>query len=273
MANKPRNAIPQKSTQRWLHAYELEIDPNVQRKPPGPSWVKENAKNFNPDLLNTLVVSLRARGKKIVIDGQGRLALLREVGWGEQMVLCTIFEKLTQAEEADLFLNLNATRNVLAFDKFRMRLVRGDAVPCAINRILGGLGLCLGEDDQDKHIRAVVALERIYTGAGIASAVVGAMALKDTLDIIKTAWGPQVSTFNGKVIEGVGLVLLRFADVSDRTRLIKKLAGLPGGSAGLVARGKAIKEFKGRPLHQCTAAAVVDLYNGGRGKKLDDWWS
>lgn len=273
MAKQQPNTVPRTSTFRDVLISDLLVDPEAQR-PFDQAWVQKRVVEFDADKLGIILVNRRPNGKLYVVDGQHRVGLLRAVGWGDQIIKCEMFDGLTVQEEARKFLERNDRKSVQTFDKFRIRVRAGDTTACDIDRIVRAQGLVVDIDEDDGCVRAVAALERIYGGAGLSSTKESPAALARTLKMIGSAWGRQASSFNGKIIEGVGLVQLRYDGALDQEALTKKLSTVSGGAPGVLARAKHVHEMKGRPLHHCVAAVVVDVYNQGRrAGKVDEWWS
>lgn len=268
---KPPNTVPRKSKLEWVSISALRVDPEAQRSL-NAGWVKSHVSEFDPDQLGFVLVNKRA-GKYYVIDGQHRIALLRAVGWGDQLLQVEVFEDLSLAEEAALFLERNDRLNIRTFDKFRISVTANDPVACDIDRIVRAQGLAINVEKQDGHIAAVRALEFVYRGGGLTSRKETPDVLAKTLATIKDSWGKNASGFEGKIIEGIGLAYLRYDGGIDRKVMAEKLGKASGGPAGIVGRAKALKDMKGRTLSHCVAAVVVDQYNQGRRTKLADWWS
>lgn len=273
MSKLDKATVTSTSAFRMVPIAELNIDPEAQRKL-NPGWVKARISTFDADLLGYILVNKRANGKLYVVDGQHRVELLRAVGWGDQNIHAEYREGLTQREEAEWFLGRNDRKAVQAFDKFRVRITEGDPVACDINKIVNAHGLALSDQAKNGHVNAVAALESVYRGGGIASQKEGARALADALRAIIKAWGDQPSSVNGRIIQSIGLVQLRYNGALDQKTLADKLAPFPGGAPGLLGKGKAMQEVRGKPLHHCIASIVVDVYNKGRRVgKLDAWES
>lgn len=256
-----------------VNVRDLNVDPEAQRKL-SPVWVKTRVPKFDVDLLGYILVNKRANGKLYVVDGQHRVELMRAVGWGDQKMHAEFCEGLTQPEEAEFFNARNDRKSVRRFDKFRISITAGDLVSCDIDKIVRAHGLVLSDQLVDGHIVAVDALEKVYHGSGIASGKEGPSALANALKVLVQAWGKQASSVNGKVVQGVGMVFLRYDGTVNIGDLIKKLAPFPGGAPGLLGKARSQQEVRGRPLHHCVASMVVDIYNKGRrAGKLDTWES
>lgn len=256
---------------RMVSISDLNIDPDAQRGL-SKQWVQEHLSSFDVDQLGYIVVNKRPNGKHYVIDGQHRVELMRAVGWGDQKIHAECFDGLTQAQEAELFIARNDRRAVTTYDRFRIRVTAGEADAVAIDKIVRDHGMTIANQAKDGTIVAVVSLEKVYRGAGIASEKDGPQALRNTLKTLVQAWGKNSGSISGDVILGIGLVQLRYNGKIDQSDLVKKLAPFPGGAPGLVGKGKAARDISGRPLAHCVASIVVDQYNRSkRSGKLDAW--
>lgn len=262
-----------KSVFGMVNVADLNIDPDAQRSL-SQAWVKAHIQDFDVDQLGFIVVNKRTSGKIFVVDGQHRVELLRAVGWGDQKIHAEIFNGLSQSEEADLFLARNDRKAVSPLSKFLVAVTAGDPIACDINRIVRENGLVIANRPGDGHIMAVDALIKLYKGSGVASQKEGAHALDVALKVAVQAWGRQSSSVNGKVLQAIGMVHLRYNGLIDQKILVSKLAPFPGGAPSLLGKGRAMQELRGRPIHHCIAALVVDVYNKGRrDTKLDSWES
>jgi hypothetical protein len=267
--------VPKHSSLRWVRIADLRLDPEAQRDPQSAKrWAQRKAKEFDPDQLGYIVASHRADGNLYVIDGWHRIELLRAVGWGDQQMQAEVFDGTTQAEDAARFLGRNDRTNVRLFDKFRVRVTAADQVASDIDRIARAHGLTISDKTREGYITAVAALERVYRGAGIGSLKDGPKALSRTLTILQKAWGNDPSSFQGALIEAMGLVCLRYGSTVDDAALATKLASESGGAPGVIGKGRSVRDLRSRPVAHCIASVIVDLYNKGRRSgKLEDWWA
>ena len=255
----------------WLRVSDMKVDPRAQRLL-RKVWVKRHVPQFDANQIGTIVVSRRKDGSLWIIDGQHRAELFRAVGWGDQGVFCEIFDSLTIQEEAALFLKRNDKISVRTFDKFQVSLTEENETACAIARIVNSIGLTIAEGARDGSISAVTSLQHIYAGVGNGEKD-GASALKKTLQTIDAAWGKPAANYQGQVIEGIGLVHLRYGAKLDQNALVAKLANVGGGAAGLIGQAKGLRDMHGGTLPYAVGAAIALRYNRGRrGGKLDSWW-
>ncbi len=273
MTKSEAEKMSRASHQEWLVVSSLGVDPVVQRNL-NMTWVRSKVPLFDPELLGLVVVNHRKDGTYKVIDGQHRVALIREVGWDDQQILCEVFERLTLVEEAKEFLGRNARISVRTFDKFRIRIAAAETGPCDIERIIRGLGLKLDEQKRDGAINAVAALERIYNGAGMVAKTTSPQALSKTLKTLRDSWGATASSFDGELIDGLGRVFLSFNGKIDEPALVTKLSKGKGGGAGIIGRAKSLRDLKGGTVAKCVGGVIVEMYNAGRRTgKLEGWWA
>lgn len=270
------NRVPRSSKFQWVAIPDLVVDPDAQR-PLRQGWVDATAPHFDPDKLGIITVNRRnGDGKAYVVDGQHRVALVRAVGWGDQQIHVEIFEGLSQAEEAALFLDRNRRINVSTLDKFRVRVTAGEEVACDIARILRHHGLHIANGPGVGRVNAAVACENVYRGGRLGKAKDGPAALSKALKMLVDAYGRDHGNFEGMMVEGLGLVCLRYGSALDAASLTDKLAKASGGVSGLIGRARSLRDIRGgNSAAHCMAAVLVDLHNKGRrgAGKLEDWWA
>lgn len=261
-----------RSKQTFLQATKLHVDLDAQRKL-RPGWVEARKNAFDPDAFGYIVVNLRANGEYYVIDGQHRTALLTAIGYQDQKVPCELFEGLTKAQEAAIFLVRNDRVSVRVFDKFRIRLTKGDEDVADMYRIVRAHGLTIDDQLGEGHITAVAALERVYNGLGLSRHAVP-NTLAQTLRTITEAWGKDPKALDGAILEGVGYVCMRYNGTMDFTALSEHMAKYTGGPSGLIGTARALRALHGSTVARCVAGALVDSYNHHRKKRrVETWWA
>lgn len=258
----------------WLTANEITSDRRVNTRPVDAAWVARKLKEgFDPDLLGVPMVSRRADGTQVWLDGQNRGDLMRGAGWGSQKLQCRVFTGLTTAQEADLFLGHNDNRQVKVVYKFLARVTSGDEDAVAINAIVMSFGWRINDQAGGKNITAVKSLERIFHGdRNTDDTMAPGRALQRTLRVVTEAWGYKSEAVNGDVLLGVGSVFNRFGDVVDLAVLIKKLAEFPAGPSGLLGKARGMRQYQGGTVAHCVSEVVVNAYNARRRTNvLPDW--
>lgn len=253
--------IERKGHLRWVPVRDIHVNERAQRDLRA-GWAAQIAADFDPDRFTPPLLSLRG-GQHYVIDGQHRIEAMHIMGWEDQHVQCWVYEGLTEAQEADLFLWHNNRKSVSSFDKFQVGVVadRGDETD--INRIVLASGLKVAQG-QPGGVSATSALRKVYAhGPGV---------LARTLKIVHSSYGDD--GLKGQVIEGVGLLCARHNGDLDDTKAIARLGGVRGGLGALNTKAYGIRKSSGRPYPHCYAAAATEIINAGRGgKKLPNWWT
>lgn len=259
----------QASDVQWISVARITTDHRVNTRPVDTAWVDAKVREgFDPDKLGVPTVSKRKDGTYIWLDGQNRGALLKAAGWPTQEIEVRVFEGLSVAEEAALFLGLNDNRRVMPIYKFLARVTAGEQHAVAIAAIATAAGWRIADNYANKGLSAVRSLETVY----FATPKEPGKALAATLRVITEAWGFKPETVNGTVIHGIGLVFVRFGDQLDVPALIKKLSEFPGGPPGLLGKARGRKQVMGGTVANCVGQTVTTAYNERRrAGALPDW--
>lgn len=246
---------------RWVTVADILVNPRAQREM-RPGWAAQIAADFDPDRFLPPLLSLRD-GKYHVIDGQHRIEAMRLMGWDDQQIQCWVYDNITEAQEADLFLWHNNRKSVASFDKFQIGVVAERSDEVDIDRIVraAGLKVAMGVPG---GISATGALRKVYD--------YGPNVLARTLKIVRDSYGDD--GLRGEVINGVGLLCARWNGELDDQRAIDKLGSARGGLGALNTKAAALRKALGKPIAQCYAGAATEIINAGKGgKKLPNWWS
>src|SRR3990167_2369616 len=80
-----------------------------------------------------------------VLDGQHRVYALKQFGFSDKDVLeCEVYEDLTDAEMADIFLGRDARKAIAPYDKFHVACTAGRKRETDVRRTLEANGLRIG---------------------------------------------------------------------------------------------------------------------------------
>jgi len=257
------------STIEEIRVSDLEVDPSYQTGL-NVGWIKKTAPHFDRKEIRIITVSIRADGKRIIVDGQHRVALMIELGLQAELIRCEVFKGLSVAEEAHKFLILNNNRSKRPLDRYRAALVAGEPEAVGIDRILRKLGLKASDQNGAGYVRGIAHIQRIYRGARIANAAQGAHALETTLTIMRDAWGMDHKNFKSAIIEGLGLILLRFKTKVDVKVMVEKLTSV--APSKILQGAVALKEVRHKSESHVVAEVIVTIYNKNRrARKLPEW--
>lgn len=255
----------------WIGVDKLMVDTDVNTRPLRQARVDQLARDFDPDLVGVIHVSPRDRGMFAIIDGQHRVQAVRDALGTDQVVPCWVHKRIHTAKQASLFVGLNNSAKVPAIYEFIGKVNANQPTAVAIATVVTDAGLRLDANQGDGNIRCVATLQRLYE-LGV-EAGIGPKALAQALRVVIDAWGPTNSALGGSIVEGVGLVILRYGDQLDLASLIQKLSGSKGGPLALLGQARIVKEWRGGTVPRSVAGTIVTLYNKGRRNgALSDWW-
>lgn len=238
--------------------YELVVDPVIQRNLVD-TEVNDIVRKFNPAALGVLTVSLRDNGVRSVVDGQQRRAALIRLhseGAYDSKVQVMVHEGLSLAEEAQLFLDLNARRTVDAIRRFKTRLIAEDPQALDIERMLKELKILLGS----QGVQAIETLDRIYSQPN------GPDRLWWVLSTIKEVYDTsgRGGCYDGRVVMAFSMVHAAFIDILDYERLLDALSKVGNRISKLHGAGATKKEFNRGNLSYNMAEVIRLWYNDTR---------
>ncbi len=210
----------------------------------------------------------RVEGTNWLIDGQHRVYAIQKCGYAKptDMIECEVYEGLSMADMARMFLGRNRSTPVTAFERFSVAVTAGYRTEGAIAQIVDRVDLKVGYPKTDGNVYSVAALRRVYDRHG-------AIVLERVLSVLRDAYQRSPAGLGGQLIDGVGLVLGTYAALDDKL-LVQALSQEPHAVHGLKRRAEEYRERLGRPVPECVAASVVDIYNrrAGRNRSLVKWW-
>lgn len=229
----------------------LSIDPLVQRKL-SPSRARRIAKEFNPLIVGTLLVSKRADGKQVVIDGQHRLSAINELGYSEMLVQCEVHEGLTIEDEAALFNGRNDAQKPGPFDRFDKGVLSKDETCLRIKDVLSAHGLRVVRGRTVNGVCAVNALVQIDG--------YGNDVLTRTLAVARSAWPMDLDSTEGNVLKAIALVINKYPETVNDSRLVEKLTKTIGKPSHLLGVAKS-RSTIGSSKAQIMAEEIIAAYN------------
>lgn len=221
------------------------------------------ASNFNPAALGAITISKRGDGTLAIIDGRHRNAAALEVGHPELFAIQ--YEGLTLAEEAALFLELNATRQVTATDKFKASVQAESEHHVLMDAIIRSRGWVVSAGKGRATIAAVVAIEQIFNHDGDGE------LLANVLDVITTAWPERPSdAVAASMLKGTAKVLTRYGESVKRNTLIDKLR--KATPATIIGEANGYKAALNCSADIGVARALVNRYNKSmRTGQIEEW--
>lgn len=244
-----------------LEAGRLRIHPTAQKQI-NPTVLNRVMSNLDPEAVGVIHVVYYPIGGEAaywVIDGQHRLTALLRLGFSHIRVACLLHEGVTDdARASDLFLKLNDRGAVRPFDKFANRVAAGDVVAVNTYIVAAKHGLEVSNQAGEGKIICPDALMKAYLYDQGES-------LDGALGILTNAFGYHSSCVEGKLVEGLSLVLSRNNGNLDHAALTKKLSKYEAGAGGIIGSARAVKKFRpGTTIGKCVAEVICEIYNSGR---------
>jgi hypothetical protein len=225
---------------------------------------------MDPNKLGFPIVNLRD-GIYWILDGQHRIAALKQ--WDPSIEMsnldCEVYEGLTDAEMADIFIGRDARKQIPPFDKFFVGCTAGYQRENTIRRTVESNGQKISRE-RDEGISTVGALGKVYDQSGD-------MVLGQVIRTINLGFGGDPLAFDRSVIEGLGLVYNRFNGRTNEKAMGHRLSDLKHGARELLRKAEALRERTGNQKKHCVASVIIDIYNKGEGStnsknRLPSWW-
>lgn len=254
-----------------VHHSALVFDRDYQRAI-DPNRVRKLIENFQSTGLGTLTISLRPDGRRVVVDGQHRVAAVRTIGYDGRLP-CSEYQGLSLADEAGMFLLLNNSKLVQPIDKFRARVIAEDWTAITIAGVLAAYGWEAKSGGQPGYFGAVGAAEKVFEGAGVLKRAAYPALLDAVVSTITQSWGRDYRGAHNLVVAGLGQFYARYGDDIDRTKVVAELSKLTPHA--LIGRANTLRDARGGTSASSGAEVVTGLHNKGRRtNRLPDWrWS
>lgn len=257
-------------TEEWIPVTELDIDRAVQRSTFDRAKVERFKRNFNPAALGIITVSRRNQVTLVIIDGMHRTETVRQLTTNEGEILCHVFTGLTRAQEAQMFLDLNAGTQPTVLDKFRVRITAGDQVAIKINEMANVYGWTITAMPGDGNIQCVKTLERIYNLSQ--KLEMEPHLLQVVFMAVTHAWGKDKAGVHAVILEGIAALVGEHGANVDLDVLQRKLRDYPGGPNGLHTDATTLARMRRGKVSMAVAEQLTDEYNKGRRtKQLHPW--
>lgn len=179
----------------------LEVDPSLDaQRMFQRSWANKLGKKWNPRLLLPAIVSKRADGRYYLLDGQHSTKVATEKHGPDFERHCLVYEELTPAEEAALFLAANRDRKaVKPVDNYRVALTAGEPLVTRVNAEVESCGLTVTGSSSPNQVGAVQAV------LTIGEKRVGLLPM--VLYTLAEAWGRDSTSWDNMMIRAVGMVI------------------------------------------------------------------
>jgi hypothetical protein len=193
---------------------KLKTDPQAQRTL-NEKRAQAIANNLVPEAIGSIVVSERADGSRMIVDGMHRHRVCQLEGI--DTMVAEVHYDLTLMEEAVLFLIKNReSSKPNALDEYKVGLTAGLPLFVDTEVVLKKHGLEMGSTSANS-IGAVAGVLRI-------TETYGPEILDRVLTVAEAAWGRTASAWDGMLLGGIGMLLGRHEMVDNDNELAMKIA-------------------------------------------------
>jgi hypothetical protein len=257
-------------TEEWIQVADLDIDRAVQRSSFDKHKVERFKRNFNPAALGIITVSRRNAATLVIIDGMHRTETVRQLTTNEGKILCHVFTGLTRAEEAQMFLDLNAGTQPTILDKFRVSITAQSETSMAIEALCHAYGWTISPVRGKGNIQCVATLERIYNLS--LKLEFEPNLLQVVLMSVTHAWGMDPDGVKAVVLDGLAALVSEHGSNLDLDILQRKLRDYQGGPMGLHTDAVTLASMRRGRVGMAVAERLTDEYNKGRkSRTLHPW--
>lgn len=258
---------------------DLDIDRRVQREGLKKKKVENMVRRYNPDALGVIHVSRRktengALVGNYVIDGWHRMETVRIVTENAGTIVCHVYEGLTVADEAQMFLDLNYGDQPTALDKHKVRVTGGDPQALRIEESVNKYGWKISPVPANGNVNAIV---KLYALDELSQAIEAEPDLVSvTFLVITRAWGIDRAGSQAVILEALGRMFAEHSSKIDVPYLIERLKVYPGGPQALHMESARLASITKGKVSMAVASLVTDWYNkslGSNSKRALPRWS
>ncbi|NCE65103.1 hypothetical protein D1159_11085 [Pseudoflavonifractor sp. 524-17] len=221
--------------------------------------VDEIIREWNDRKLTPVVVSFRD-GKFNVVDGQNRIAAMRQMaGGGDVIVPCIIHTGMTYEEEADMYAKLDTDKAPLTLRQHTKALVEAgtDAKVTEVKRLVEEVGFTwaltepTGEPFEIAPVRTLINAYRLLGGA----------AFSRMLALLAKTWRGAPGSTKAAILSGMALFVKTYETELNDSTFIKRLSAVTPEE--IIRRGKI--DFSTNQAALRFARVIWDRYNRQRG--------
>jgi len=246
---------------RWICPCDVARDPSVNRYYEERRAIKIVKNGFDGKRARSAgyVVSERADGSLIWLDGQHRGAAAEMAGLGHEPVRMTVLTGLSRREEADWVLLFQEDRKgTPPGEAHRLGVMAKRPADLTLDAVCRKYGVTAVGYSGEGNLAAV------GTARKIADKENGEELLDQSFECLIGAFGNKSDSFEAPLLSGMAYFWSHNNGNVDKAALTKKLTKRWGNPAALFARAKTMQEGTGRPVYREVASVIVGTYNKGR---------
>ncbi len=244
------------------------FDPRVQRANVNKTKINNMVANFYKPALGTTVVSERANGTNVCLDGMHRVKVCELVPEAPRFLDARIFEDLTIRQEAKLFRLYNNRTAMHSVDLFNAETTEGSERALRIVDIVEHYGAKVATDS----------FSAVKTALRIVERPDGFERFSEALEVISDSWTTMDKTsLDGRIVEGLTVFLEYYGDLDvtlDIKHLKRNLKDLGSdGAIQIMKLAVPYKQARGGRVPWAVCEVLVSKYNKGltSARKLPDF--
>ncbi len=206
-------------------------------------------------LLDPLTVSFRD-GRFFVVDGQHRIAALRRMNDGRDVIVpCKVYCGLTYEQEAELFYKIDKSKRNLSLAQSLNALVESGTDPdiavvkqaLEANGFVWAIGKSNGRTDEITSARTVINAYHLL----------GKSEFSHMLALMRRIWHGNPRSLTSFIIGGMALFLKTYGHEIDDHAFVKRMSAIEPEE--IIQRGKTDFSTGSNPLR--FARVILDKYN------------
>jgi hypothetical protein len=240
---------------------ELQVDPRVQRDSLQTKKVDTIVKKFNFDAVGVIHVSRRKDRGLYIIDGWHRTEAVRRVTDATGEMVAHVYEGLTLAEEALMFLDLNYANQPSPLEKHKARVVAEDEMAMRVEEAVHKYGWVISSVPNNGNVQAI---QRLYAIDTLSQKINADPDLVSVVFMVITrAWGIDRYGSQSVIMDGIARLVAEYGSKVDLVRLHERLKEYPGGPRGLHSAATDLAALRKGRVSLAVAELMVDWYNKG----------
>lgn len=244
--------------ERSIHTSRLTSGLPYQR-PVDFKEVERLIQEWDDRLLDPVIVSFR-NGKFYVVDGQHRIAAMRKMNGGSDvMVNCKVYDGLTYEQEADFCYKLDKAKKRLSLSQSTNILAESgtDAEVMEIKRIVESCGFTWALNKKSGKTGEIISTRALVN----AYRLLGREPFSRMLTLLWNTWKGNRRSLTAVVLSGMALFIKTYDTELDDKLFIRRLSKTDPDEIN--RRGRADFSTNNNALR--FARVILEKYNGARG--------
>lgn len=237
-----------------LRVGDLQVDPAYQREL-NERRIRKYKVDFKPIQLGIIEVSRRDDGTMFVVDGQHRVALVKQLFGPNAQLPAQVYEGWSLQQEAERFGYVNKERvQVTPLAAYKADRAKGAEDVRIIDRTLSAVHVRVSEQAGDGTVQCVTELRS-------AVARYGENGLWNGVHLIHAVWGPVRDAYRTSIVASACWVLHTYGTAIDLAILTESLKQQYYSALTLYKRAQSRRDEHGGDVTLNVSTIMVETYN------------